>query len=116
MLAAPRLVSVPRSAGERLGLNDRSASAFAYVSETPPGAGRATCRCPTTNPTMEMAVTATPAHKTGRHRGDGSDPVGKTRSMNASPATIGTKITSENAPTTVPAGTEPGWVRTPTTA
>ena len=85
--------------------NDRP-SGFGYVSDTPPGAGRATSRGVTTNAAVVIAVATAAITTTGRHRGDGTAPVGNSSSMNPIAITAGTNTVSETTPTTSAAGSD----------
>ena len=100
----------------RAGPRGLTASGLRNISETPPGAGRATSRELTMNPASVRQVTSRPAAAAGRQRRDGSPPEGKNRSIAARPAKAGMKSHSASAPTTRGAGSVPGWVVIPVTA
>ena len=79
----------------------------------PPGAGSATCRVLTTNAARVRPVSTTPATAAGRHRGEGSRPVGKTRNSAARLMAVSTKTVSASAPAAAAAGSVPGCAFTP---
>ena len=72
---------------------------FWYVSEIPPGAGRATCLGARMKTIISSPVARKFATTTGRQRRDRKVPVGKRRSAQASTATTGKKSHSDTAPT-----------------
>ena len=82
----------------------------------PPGAGSATRRVLTTNAARLRPVSTTPTTAAGRHRGEGSRPVGKTRNSAARLMAVSTKTASASAPTAAAAGSVPGCAFTPKTA
>ena len=86
------------------------------MSETPPGAGRATCLGTRMKPIISSPVTRKFSTMTGRQRRDRNVPVGKSRKTQASTATTGKKNHSATAPTCGAAGTPPGWVVIPSRA
>ena len=79
----------------------------------PPGAGSATVRVLTTNEARLTPVSTTPVRTAGRHRGEGSRPVGKTRNIAARPTDTSTKTASASAPIPVAAGSAPGCAFAP---
>ena len=79
----------------------------------PPGAGSATVRVLTTNEARLRPVSTRPASAAGRHRGEGSRPVGKTRKSAARPMATSTKTASASAPAAAAAGSVPGCAFTP---
>ena len=79
----------------------------------PPGAGSATCRVLTANEARVRPVSTRPASAAGRHRGEGSRPVGKTRKSAARSMATSTKTASASAPAAAAAGSVPGCAFTP---
>ena len=68
--------SVPISTLDSTGPSDRMPSGLGTVREMPPGAGSAIRRGCTSTPARASPVRARPAAANGRHRRDGSRPVG----------------------------------------
>ena len=68
----------------------------------------------TTSRRKPTAAPAIAVHSTGRHRGDGSDPVGNSNTMAASETIVGTQSTWVTAATSLGAGRDPGEVSRPT--
>ncbi len=70
---------------------DRTPSGFWTMAETPPGAGSCTFFGWTRNPIKVSVMSSRHKPPTGRQRGDGRCPVGKSRNMNAMPQISGTE-------------------------
>src|SRR2546428_13780852 len=66
----------------------------------PPGAGRFSRTGFTTTPTAVRAVATTPIATIGRHRREGSVPLGKKNKRKAIETAVGTNTPDANAPTT----------------
>ena len=82
----------------------------------PPGAGRFSRTGFTTTPTAVRAVATTPIATIGRHRREGSVPLGKKNNRKAIETAVGTNTPVANAPTTAGARRDAGNVASPTTA
>ncbi len=91
-------------------------SGLGYLSEIPPGTGSCSSRGVTTNPIRVRPASRNPAAATGRQRGDGSFPVGKSRNMKAMRKVTGEKLHSDSVPASFAAGSDPGCAATPAIA
>ena len=109
-------VKVPMGTARRTGARFLTPSGLGYLSEIPPGTGSCRSRGVTSNPVRVRPAIRNPAAATGRQRGDGSFPVGKSRNMKAMRNTAREKLHSDSVPASLPAGSVPGWVATPVTA
>ena len=94
---------------------DRTPSGFWTAAETPPGAGSCTFFGWTRNPIKVSAMSSRHSPPTGRHRGDGRCPVGKSRNMNATLQISGKNDHSASTPAIAGPGRVPGCL-TPSTA
>ena len=94
---------------------DRTPSGFWTTAERPPGAGSCTFFGWTRNPIKVSAMSSRHSPPTGRQRGDGRCPVGKSRNMNAMPQISGKKDHSASTPTIAGPGRVPGCLM-PSTA
>src|SRR6266567_6231557 len=97
-------LGVPMNRRDRTGPSDLTPHGLGNVSETPPGAGKATSLGRTRNPIMARAVIRKITHVSGRQRGDGSVPEGNNRTMKPKARTTGTKNHSASRPATSGAG------------
>src|SRR2546428_11838030 len=82
----------------------------------PPGAGRFSRTGFTTTPTAVSAVATTPIATIGRHRREGSVPLGKKNNRRAIETAVGTDTPVANAPTMPRARGDARKVTRPTTA
>src|SRR2546428_7225602 len=66
------------------------------------------------SPTYPATTPVTPTHKTGRHRGEGGLPTGKSRSRNPSEETVKIHIGWRTVDTSLGFGRESGYATSPT--
>ena len=88
---------------------------FAIRNDSPPGAGTPYVTGFTMNPNVVIPAATSPTVKTGRHRRDGSVPVGNRIRRKPSAVTVGPNTHSPIAPASTAPGKAPGRQEIPAT-